>query len=105
MIVPRSTEPSRGMQTRLYTCRCVDLGSTNTSFFRARFIDGLRGQRVGSAGVATVPRGSSEVNVTSQADGPRYSEELASNHLQVGFSSLQDFEPYLACRQCSTGRR
>src|SRR3972149_6531882 len=32
MIVASRTDPSRGMGTRLYTCRCVDLGSTKTSF-------------------------------------------------------------------------
>src|SRR5438132_9094266 len=104
MIVPRSTEPSRGMQTLLYTCRCVDLGSTNTSFFRTRFMDGLRGQQVGGAGVATVPRGFGEVNVTSPGVYPRYSEEPAMDPLHLGFFPGHGREPSLACRQHATGR-
>src|SRR5437879_3414693 len=38
MIVPSRTDPRRGMHTLLYTCRCVDFGSTNTSFFKGRFM-------------------------------------------------------------------
>jgi hypothetical protein len=33
MTVPRSTEPSRGIVNRLYTCRWVEEGSTKTVFF------------------------------------------------------------------------
>src|SRR3989304_412383 len=33
LLVPRSTDPRRGMVNRLYTCRWVDEGSTKTTFF------------------------------------------------------------------------
>src|SRR5438309_8166308 len=41
---------------------------------------------VGGAGVATVPRGFSEVNVTSPGVGPRYSAESPMDPLHLGFS-------------------
>src|SRR5215475_7054521 len=41
MMVPSRTDPRRGMHTRLYTCRCVDFGSTNTSFRSERFMNGV----------------------------------------------------------------
>src|SRR3989304_5517012 len=40
MIVASRTDPSLGMGTRLYTCRCVDLGSTKTSFLSVRRMQG-----------------------------------------------------------------
>src|SRR3989304_1392275 len=40
MIVASRTDPSRGMGTRLYTGRCVDFGSTKTSFLSVRRMQG-----------------------------------------------------------------
>src|SRR3972149_3531366 len=60
MMVASRTDPSRGMGTRLYTCRCVDLGSPKTSFLSVLRMQGPSMEArftVGNSVNATTRRG------------------------------------------------
>src|SRR5262245_46645641 len=107
MMVPSRTDPRRGMHTRLYTCRCVDFGSTNTSFRSERFMNGV--SRVEGMGFVGVVRETYHprrivVNLALHAIPLHLGPRRTAHHSILAFALDSPGARPLACKATKEGR-